>query len=131
VKKCDVDVLKESGTGVPLALGLAVRVLIEQGEVNEAKEVFHKFLFGEKSEMSVEDKAKMFPVYVGFLRKGAGSVEEIRFAERGMLEAERKCRVKMLKDRREVCKVTSGMQEVMSRWMDYLQENEAVKGNVV
>jgi hypothetical protein len=131
MKKSDVDVLRESSTSIPLALGLAVRVLMGQSQMNEAKEVFHKFLLGEKSEMSVEDKAKLFPVYVDFLRKGGGSIEEIRCAERGMLEVERKCRVNLLKDRREVCKVTSEMQEVLCRWMDYFRESDPVGGNVV
>jgi hypothetical protein len=132
VKQTDnIDVLEQTCTSVPLALGVMTRALIEHGDLARAKLAFQNFLYEAKSEMSLQDKAVTFLVFINFLRRGGGTIADVREAEKALLEIERKLRAKMLSERREITKDTTGMNEIMSRWITYLQESEAMRGDQI
>jgi tetratricopeptide (TPR) repeat protein len=121
MREVDLEVLQGTCTALSLALALGVRALIDSEMPERAKELFEHFLYSEESCLSPADRAKVLPVFINFLRKGGGTVVEIRRAERLALSLERLLRAKMLEDRRELTKDTANSAEILDRWMKYLQ----------
>ena len=73
--------------------------------------------------MEDEEKAKLFPVYLNFLRKNVDNIAVIRQAERSRLEVERRVRTNMLAQRRELAKDVNNANEIMDRWVRFIESN--------
>ena len=121
-----IDDLVQKCTKVPLALSLCVKCLTSENNIEGAKHVFNEFLISKTSQMSLEDKEKLFPTYINFLRKN-GNISEIRLAEKQYQQVQKLHRLEKIDDRREKCKDTTNLSEVLDRWILYLQETEEMK----
>jgi hypothetical protein len=121
VREVDLEVLQGMCTSIPLALGLGVRALIDSGMQDRARELFEHFVYAGDSALSVSDKAKVLPTFIQFLRKGGGTLADIRKAEALLFDLERMLRARMLDDRREITKDTSNPSAVLDRWVKHLR----------
>jgi hypothetical protein len=125
-REVDLEVLQGTCTSIPLALALGARALIDSGMLDRAKEFFEHFIYSDGPGLTAADKAKVLPVFIDFMRKGGGKITDIKRAERTADELERILRAKMLEQRRELTKDTSGPSQVLDRWMRYLQGRDLV-----
>ncbi|OHT10992.1 hypothetical protein TRFO_19475 [Tritrichomonas foetus] len=121
-----VENLSQKCLQFPLALSLCVKYFVDNERFDLAKRIFEDFLTSPNSKMSLEDKIHVFPVYIDFLRKN-GQLPDIRVAERQFLATQRDLRLQKIEERREQCKDTSNLSEVMDRWILYLQETEKLR----
>ena len=120
----DREILKTTCTSVPLALATLTKLA---PDVEEASSTFQHFLLDEKSQLSPSDKARIFPVYLNFLRKSVDSIAQIRMVERARLATERQLRSASLRARREKAKDTSNPGDVMNRWIDYVELSDEIR----
>jgi hypothetical protein len=122
----DIEVLQSTCTKIPLALSLGVRALLDSGMTEQAGLLFKHFLTDEKSELNIEDRHRFYPVYVDFLRRH-GSIHDVREAQRGLFDVERRLRVARLAERREKTKDIHKPTEIMESWIDFFQQTDALR----
>lgn len=118
-----VQNLSQKCLKVPLALAVCVKTMIESQRIDLAKQIYDDFLVSPRAQMSLKDRCEVFPSYIDFLRRYT-SIKEIRQAERQYLLLQRELRSELIDERREECKDTSNLSEIMDRWILYLQEAE-------
>lgn len=121
-----ISELRKKCLKVPLALALCVRTLIEAQQIDLAKQIYEDFLASPNAQMSLQDRCEMYPIYIEFLRRYS-NITEIRKAERQYLNVQKERRLEIIEERREACKDTSNLSEIMDRWILYLQESDNMK----
>lgn len=117
------QLLSECGT-ILLAIGVAIRSCIESKNIEKAKAIFNELL--QNNQLSLQDNLTLIPIYKDFLKKNNGTIQEIRAAERKLLEVQKLSRVELVNKRREECKNVNCLNEVIDRWILYLQETDAL-----
>lgn len=120
----DHEILHSLCSSIPLALATSVKLT---PDVTEANRIFQTFLMDEKSKMSPEDKLRVFPVYLSFLRKSVDDIAQIRAVERARLSTEREVRKRNLRARREKAQDTANATDIMNRWIDYIEVSEEIR----
>ena len=111
---------------VPLALGLCIKTMVESQRFDLAKQIYEDFLISPHAQMSLKERCELFPSYIEFLRRYT-TPKEIRQAERQYLNIQKELRLQLIDERREECKDTSNLSEIMDRWILYLQETEQLQ----
>lgn len=124
-KQIDTEKLLSQCHSNPLAIGIHIRSCIEFKNIEKAKEIFKTELL-QNNQLSFEDKLTLIPIYKDFLKKNNGTIQEIREAERKFVEVQKLYRIELLNKRREECKNVNCLNEVIDRWILYLQEFDAL-----
>ncbi|KAH0792799.1 pre-mRNA-processing factor 39-like isoform X1 [Histomonas meleagridis] len=122
----DIDQLLSKCGAIPLALAMVVKAFIESGDLERAKNTFRRQLMSEKCELNINDQITMLNVYAKFLRENDGNIKEIREVEKTIIGKQKEARIELLKERREKCKDTNNLHEVLDRWILYLQETDSL-----
>ena len=123
-QRADVDRLKSFCNEYPLALGLSLKVREKDGPATMI-ELYRNFLLDKKSKMSVQNKLRLLPRYINFLRC-YGTITEIREAQKYMMDLERKRREEILEGRKESIKNSQNLNEIQDRWVLFLQECDEI-----